>query len=232
MGYTTYFYGEFILSRPLTAIELYFLKTFNRMRHTKLHLDKLKSNWILDKLNLAPTKENEGQYYILAPPEPILRTSSDYFLFDNPSQTIITTLLCIKNRLYRNIDKAIFFKILSYALEDRFLENRLIPTEFDFDKTLSKQQNNPPGDQPGLYCGWMPNENGTAIIWDEAEKFYEYVNWMHYLIDHFFIPWGITLNGEMDFFGEDKDDRGNITIVDNVIDINYSDDYSSSDDEE
>jgi len=29
--------------------------------------------------------------------------------------------------------------------------------------------------QPGLWCQWIPSDDGTAIEWDGGEKFYEYV---------------------------------------------------------
>jgi len=79
--------------------------------------------------------------------------------------------------------------------------------------------NNPPMGQPGLWCQWIPNEEGTALIWDEGEKFYEYVPWLEYLIDHFLAPWGYTLNGEVDWVGEDGDDRGKIVVTSNRIQV-------------
>src|SRR5258708_32821916 len=30
--------------------------------------------------------------------------------------------------------------------------------------------NEPPHNQPGLWCGWAPNEDGTQIVWNEQEK--------------------------------------------------------------
>ena len=39
--------------------------------------------------------------------------------------------------------------------------------------------------QPGLWCQWVPNASGTAIVWDEGEKFYYYIEWIKYLIEHF-----------------------------------------------
>jgi hypothetical protein len=45
--------------------------------------------------------------------------------------------------------------------------------------------NQPPKGQPGLWCKWAPNELGTAIVWNRAEKFYDYVKWLKYLIKHF-----------------------------------------------
>ena len=77
--------------------------------------------------------------------------------------------------------------------------------------------NTPPSGQPSLWCQWVPNENGTAIEWDGGEKFYEYVDWIEYLISNFLAPWGYVLYGEVEWFGEDRDDRGMIIIEDNVV---------------
>lgn len=79
--------------------------------------------------------------------------------------------------------------------------------------------NEPPAAQPGLWCQWEPNEEGTAIRWDGGEKFYEYVKWLQYLLDHFLIPWGYTLDGEVEWQGEDRDDRGKIIVQANQVSI-------------
>jgi hypothetical protein len=49
--------------------------------------------------------------------------------------------------------------------------------------------NTPPSGQPGLWCKWTPNEDGTAIIWDQGEKFYDYIEWLEYLMHHVLTPW-------------------------------------------
>lgn len=77
--------------------------------------------------------------------------------------------------------------------------------------------NTPPNSQPGLWCKWAPNDDGTAIVWDEGEKFYEYTEWLWYLIENFLKPWGYTLNGTVRWQGEDPDDRGAIRVKDNNI---------------
>ena len=54
--------------------------------------------------------------------------------------------------------------------------------------------NRPPRTQPGLWCQWVvtKTQDGTDVIaWDGGEKFYDYVEWLCYLIEHFFKPWGI-----------------------------------------
>jgi hypothetical protein len=76
-----------------------------------------------------------------------------------------------------------------------------------------------PSGQPGLWCQWVPNDDGSAIFWDGGEKFYDYVEWIEYLIEHFLKPWGYVLDGEVEWFGEDANDRGMICIKDNVVKV-------------
>ena len=77
--------------------------------------------------------------------------------------------------------------------------------------------NRAPKGQPGLWCQWTPNEDGTAIEWDGGEKFYKYVDWIEYLIENFLAPWGYVLNGEVNWEGEDSDDLGLIVIENNEV---------------
>lgn len=77
--------------------------------------------------------------------------------------------------------------------------------------------NEPPAGQPGLWCQWVPNENGTAIEWDGGEKFYKYVNWIKYLIAHFLQPWGYTVNGTVSWRGENFNDLGYIIVTNNEV---------------
>lgn len=77
--------------------------------------------------------------------------------------------------------------------------------------------NAPPFGQPGLWCGWTPADNGQAIVWNELEKFYYYVEWMEYLIRHFLKPWGYVVNGKVRWDGEDSGDSGVIHARNNII---------------
>ncbi len=77
--------------------------------------------------------------------------------------------------------------------------------------------NRPPEGQPGLWCKWVPTEDGTAIVWNEHEKFYDYVGWLQYLIKNFLKPWGYTLSGKVRYQGEEYDDRGAIYVKDNKV---------------
>lgn len=77
--------------------------------------------------------------------------------------------------------------------------------------------NFPPAGQPGLWCQWVPSGDNARIQWDGGEKFYDYVEWLQYLLDNFLIPWGYTLNGDVSFQGEDDDDRGVIMVRNNQV---------------
>lgn len=79
--------------------------------------------------------------------------------------------------------------------------------------------NCPPSDQPGLWCQWVPNNDGTEIEWDGGEKFYNYIEWIKYLISNFLKPWGYKLNGTVEWHGEEHGDMGRIIIKDNKVTI-------------
>lgn len=68
--------------------------------------------------------------------------------------------------------------------------------------------NMPPAGQPGLWCQWVPTEGGDGIEWDGGEKFYDYVEWLEYLVEHFLKPWGIEIRGRVRWQGEEDEDRG------------------------
>lgn len=72
--------------------------------------------------------------------------------------------------------------------------------------------NDPPSDQPGLWCQWTASDDGTKIEWDGGEKFYNYIDWLRYIIEHFLNPWGYALCGEVMWQGEESDDAGKIVI--------------------
>lgn len=77
--------------------------------------------------------------------------------------------------------------------------------------------NRPPETQPGLWCQWTPTEDRQGIEWDGGEKFYNYVEWMEYLIEAVLKPRGYVVNGQVEWYGEDPDDRGRIDVGNNVV---------------
>lgn len=101
---------------------------------------------------------------------------------------------------------------------------------------------NEPGDgQPGLWCHWVPTDDGAGLEWDGGEKFYYATDWMQYLIDHFLksgavaqehmrsaamshIPDGFAsftfdhvLNGVVAAQGEEPEDQWQLTVENNQV---------------
>ncbi|MEG4307349.1 hypothetical protein [Microcoleus sp. D3_18a_C4] len=77
--------------------------------------------------------------------------------------------------------------------------------------------NRPPKTQPGLWCQWIPTADGGGIQWNGMEKFYDYVEWLQYIINNFIEPWGYVLRGEVNWQGEREEDVGMIWVENNVI---------------
>ena len=74
--------------------------------------------------------------------------------------------------------------------------------------------NFPPSNQPGLWCNWTFGEDNSSIEWNGAEKFYEYIEWMRYIIDEL-VERGYEMNGIISWEGEDRSDCGRIIVKKN-----------------
>jgi len=77
--------------------------------------------------------------------------------------------------------------------------------------------NNPAESQPGLWCQWVIDEGRTELGWDGGEKFYNYTDWLNYVIERFLDPWGYKLNGTIHWQGEQPDDIGTLTVTNNEV---------------
>jgi hypothetical protein len=88
--------------------------------------------------------------------------------------------------------------------------------------------NEPPPGQPGLWCKWIPSEDGTYIEWDGGEKFYDSAEWMQYIIEHFIgssplakdeLPFleGHVCSGLINAQGEDPADIWAIQVANNAV---------------
>ena len=77
--------------------------------------------------------------------------------------------------------------------------------------------NGAPSTQPGLWCQWTPTSDLMGIEWDGGEKFYNYTEWLVYLINKVLAPNGYVLNGVVEWDGEDRGDIGTITVIDNKV---------------
>lgn len=89
---------------------------------------------------------------------------------------------------------------------------------------FSRKRHNPNDGAPGYWCQWIIKQNSyneDVLVWDQCEKFYNYSDWLEYLIKHFFEPEGYILNGSVEFEGEDSDDFGEIEVNNNVVNLKY-----------
>lgn len=86
----------------------------------------------------------------------------------------------------------------------------------DDDKSII-DHNRPPKTQPSLWCQWIPSQDGKFLEWDGGEKFYEYIDWIEYIIKNFLEPKGYVLNGEVRWRGEDFNDAGTIVVKKNKV---------------
>lgn len=92
-----------------------------------------------------------------------------------------------------------------------------------FSKSRHCNGNGYPNDHsgfPGYWCDWVATSSKT-IGWDGAEKFYDYDEWLVYIIKHFLEPNGILLNGEVYWEGEESDDFGILLAEDNRVYVRY-----------
>ncbi len=81
---------------------------------------------------------------------------------------------------------------------------------------------NPSSNQFSLKCEWTVTDDGKKLVWTKNELFYEYLNWLNYMIDNFFIPWNIKLNGTLTYQGQqEKEDAGIITVKNNIVSLEY-----------
>ena len=76
--------------------------------------------------------------------------------------------------------------------------------------------NDSPLGQPSLWCQWIITDDCKQLIWDGNEKFYNYKEWLLYLIESFILPSGYKLNGEV-FWYDDYGNSGLIYINNNKV---------------
>lgn len=90
------------------------------------------------------------------------------------------------------------------------------------------------GSTPGVWCQWVPTPDGSALVWDGEEKFYDADSWMRYIIGQF-IADKHTANGLV--FAATEPEMGlfsawSMTVKDNVVlVVDYEVPYLDFDDE-
>lgn len=189
MGYTTDFQGQLNFDRVLTNEEMNYIKKFNDSRRMKRDVSKLYEIY-----------KGEGGNPFL-PKEQTYGNEGEYFVGGT-------------GHAGQDRDDS----IIDY---NGAPGNVLKSNDEDFGTYWSRHTKQIQDGlcQPGLWCQWTINEDGTCLEWDGGEKFYNYVEWLEYLIQHFFDKWGVKLNGEITWEGEDSGDMGKIVVVDNVVTV-------------
>lgn len=107
--------------------------------------------------------------------------------------------------------------------------------EYSFNDPNAININSPEGKQPGIWCHFIPTEDGSELVWDESEKTYDATEWIEYLINTFLktnatakdskLPYfenftfDHVCNGELFACGEDYDDRWKIVVKDNKVSV-------------
>lgn len=78
-------------------------------------------------------------------------------------------------------------------------------------------ENYQPPSAPDSYCHWVVGTDNMSIEWDEGEKFYDYVEWLRYIISQHLIPWDVQMNGSVVWHGEEAGDVGIIIVKNNKV---------------
>ncbi len=206
MGYTTDFTGELQPNKPLTDQQREFIIAFCESRRLGRKVKELAEKY----------KGSHGLPYVFKPTQ----EQSDLIAKLEATNLIVTVKPTSDKRTAEEI----------YGPNGEYFVG-------NDERTGTIDINTPPGQltgfssyednkirikekkcQPGLWCQWTINEDGN-LAWDGGEKFYYYVEWLEYLIQHFFNPWGVLLNGTIEWSGEENSDMGQIVVKDNIVEV-------------
>lgn len=212
MGYDTDFSGRLELSRTATTTELNYIFAFSDTRRMARNPDVL-------------MKHYKGQYGLPAPLETLLTPTQLKHAKALKKDGILLDMSTIPdNRTPAEIYGEHGEYFAHPQGEDRIgvIDYNQPPGQIsspDFRKAYNiNQKLKAEGKcQPGLWCNWIITPDGKFLEWNGNEKFYDYIEWLQYLITHFFQPWGIKLNGQIKWSGEESSDVGLIIAKNNKI---------------
>lgn len=193
MGYSTDFTGEFKLSRPATAIELAYINTFSRTRRMKRNPAIL--------MDLYKGKHGYPFVHVPTPAQ-----AKQIKALEKVGFSVISN-----NGTNRTAEEIYGKEGEFFCKDDGEMGQAKDLSVVDYNKEASTQH--------GLWNHWVLSEDGTELVHDGGEKTYNYIQWLGYMIKNFFAPWGIILNGEVEWKGEDSTDMGKIIVDNNLITV-------------
>ena len=127
----------------------------------------------------------------------------------SPKMKQYLTLFNETRRMKRNTDEVFGVQGEFYVFGGGSFGQDHEPNIIDF--------NEPPTTQPSLWNQWTPTQDGMGIEWDNGEKFYNYTEWLVYLINKILAPNGYILNGVVQWQGEENGDVGEIFVENNRV---------------
>ena len=138
------------------------------------------------------------------------------------NDTINLILGLNKSRRVKRDTKALARKLdisVKECLETYLEDGQLyVPDCDDFtDDESVVSLNEPPSDQPGLFCKWTVDVEDNSIVWDGTQDFENFFEWLNYLIEIVLKPRGYVVNGKVRYVGKRLDDMGLITVKKNDV---------------
>jgi hypothetical protein len=214
MGYTTDFNGSLILTPAATQVQSEYIEAFSRSRRMGRKVDEL-------------MKVHKGKHGLPASMAPSKEQQS---LLDDLGKSGLSVSVKVVADVDGRTPEEIYGQEGEFFVGDGetgVIDHNTAPGQVPYigisnftDRYAENNRRSSAGEcQPGLWCQWVLENDGTELLWDGGEKFYNYVEWLQYMITKFFNPWGIKLNGTIEWHGEDRSDMGQIVVTDSVIKI-------------
>ena len=69
------------------------------------------------------------------------------------------------------------------------------------------------GTFPGCFCGWILTKDNKGLKWDGEEKFYQWEEWLNWIIRTILLPNRVNLKGHVTYQGDDVEDAGFIDVL-------------------
>ena len=167
----------------------------------------------MNNTNMGYTTDFEGNFKLNQP----LDKETEKLLFGlSNTRRMKRNITKLSDRLGISVEKA----TEKYGFDGEFyFDENDIETGGQNETCDIVNYNLPPENQPSLWCQWIYNPEENTIEWDLNEKFYEYEDWIKYLVAFVFEPRGYSLTGKVYWCGERNNDMGKIIIKNNNISI-------------